>query len=345
MKAVLLIGGLATRLYPLSKQLAKPLLPVCDREVLHYQVEQLVRADVREIVLAAGHHAEQIAAFTEHYSGGVRFHLSLEDEPLGTAGAIAHAREYLGDEPAVVLNADVLCSLDMTKFIATHRRLGRMASICGYAMDDPSRYGLLEVEDQLVMGFREKPTGDPGRGPHYINTGAYVLEPEAIAAIPDGRSVSIERETFPKLIAEHGGLGFHSFSGFWADIGTFESYFAANFALLAQRFALGPTPLWGDRHDCAVFKDLVYLHKQARLGKQLDLYHRVIVMANAEVGDGCRLQNCLLMPGARVGASAQLEDCIVGPKGEVPEGAHAGQLAFIAGEEPVPFYPHATEAR
>lgn len=342
MKGLLLIGGLATRLYPLSRTLPKSLLPICDRELLHYQVSQLARAGIREVILAAGPQAAQLEAFTRQYSGGLAFHLSVEDEPLGTAGAIANAAGFIGDEPLVVLNADILSALDVGALIAAHRRLGRAATVVAYAVDDPSRYGLLAVQGEELRGFSEKPQGSPGRGSHFVNAGVYVLEPQVLAAIPRGCAVSIERETFPQLIALHGALGCYELCGFWADVGTFESYFAASFALLAQRFALGETALWGARDDCAVFKDLVYIHKTARLGAGANLYHRVIVMAGAALGDGCELRNCILMPHALVGGGARLTDCIIGPDARVEAEAQVQHAVVVAGEAPLPFYPEAS---
>jgi mannose-1-phosphate guanylyltransferase len=341
MKGLLLIGGIASRLYPLSRYVAKSLLPICDRELLHYQVAQLVRAGIGEIILAAGHHVEQIEAFTKQYSGGLSFLTCVEDEPLGTAGAIANAWDYIEDEPVVVLNADILSSLDIGAVLTWHKRSGRVATVVGFAVPDPSRYGLLKTEGERLLGFNEKPQGDPSPGPHFINAGVYVLEPEAVRTIPLGRSVSIERETFPRLIESHGGLGFFELQGFWADIGTFESYFAASFALLAQRYACGETALWGARDDCAVFKDLVYLNKSAVLGSGVDLYHRVIVMAGCAVGAGCWLRNTILMPGASIGEGAKLQDCIVGPGAGVGEGDQIEHAVIAQDEQPVSFFPEA----
>lgn len=332
---------MATRLYPLSRYIPKSLLPVCDRELLHYQVSQLARAGVSEIILAAGQQAEQIAAYTRNYSGGLAFHTSIEEQPLGTAGAIANAWELIDDEPVVVLNADILSSLDLGAVLEAHRGGGHCTTVVGFAVPDPSRFGLLKTQGELLLGFSEKPQGQPGLGPHYINAGVYVLEPEAVRAIPLGRSVSIERETFPLLIKQHGALGFFELQGFWADIGTFESYFAANFALLAMRYTVGDNPLWGERDDCSIFKDLVYIHHSARLGRGVDLYHRALVMAGCELGDGCRLQNTILMPGARLGEGVKLSDCILAPDAVIEPGEQIDHALIIPGEERVAFYPEA----
>jgi len=339
MKALLLIGGIATRLLPLSKYLPKSLLPVCDREILHYQITQLALAGVNEIVLAAGHLVEQLREFVQGYSGGLRFHFSVEPQPRGTAGAIAQARDLLDSERLVVLNADILSSVSIGDVLKLHEKQGRPATLVGYAVKDPSRYGLLKVSSDELLGFSEKPEGDFGPGPHYINAGIYVLEPQAYADIPAGQPVSIERQTFPKLLSEHGRLGHYAHDGLWIDVGTFESYFHANFALLARRYEGGADWLWGERIDCAVFKDLMYLNKTAKLGRDVDLFHRVILMRDIAIGEDCRLQNCLLMPGARIGSGCRLNDCLIGPRAKVADGSQLAHVVRVQGEDDIPFYP------
>jgi mannose-1-phosphate guanylyltransferase len=341
MIAVLLIGGLATRLLPLSRRLPKSLLPVCDRELLHYQITQLALAGVNRIVLAAGYQVEQLHEFVQGYSGGLEFSFSIEPEPRGTAGALAYAREQIGLEPAIVLNADILSNVDLKAVIKAHRQAGRLATLVGYKVADPSRYGLFQLDGASITGFIEKPPAHSASVASYINAGVYILEPEVIAGIPTGPPVSIEREVFPQLITEHGALNHFSHEEFWYDIGTFESYFKASFALLAARYTRGDFPLWGARADCAVFKDLIYLSKQASLAKGVDLFHRVIVMRDASIGEGCRLQNCILMPGAQVGADVALTDCIIGPGAIVEADQELSHSIIVAEEERAPFYPEA----
>jgi mannose-1-phosphate guanylyltransferase len=343
MKGLLLIGGQATRLYPLSKYIAKSLLPVCDRELLHYQVAALARAGVGQIVLAAGYLVEQITTFADSYKG-IELIVSEELGPRGTAGAIAQAAPLLEGDAVVVLNADILCDVSIADLLRSHEAGGRPATIMGKQVEDPSRYGLLRTRAEAISGFSEKPDGALGAGPFYINAGAYVLEPEVVASIPADRPVSIERETFPQLIAQHGELTLHRHDGLWYDVGTFESYFAASFGLLARRYALGEDALWGERDDCAIFKDLVYLHKDITLGQRVDFYHRAIVMRGATIGAGCRLENTIVMPGANVGPGSTLASTIVGPGYSIDEASQVENKVLVAGEDAVAFYPVNTEA-
>jgi mannose-1-phosphate guanylyltransferase len=343
MKALLLIGGQATRLSPLNKHLAKSLMPVCDREVLHYQISQLARAGISQIILAAGHLVDQLEEYLGSYSGGLEFAISTEPEPLGTAGAIAQAAELVGNEALVVLNADILSDVDISAVLNAHTAAGRPATLVGYAVDRPERYGLLQLAGDMITGFVEKPQGPLIDEKHFINAGIYVLEPEVVNAIPKGRPVSIERETFPELIASHGALTHYPHERLWEDIGTFESYFRANFALVASRYANGEDLLWAGREDFALFKDLVYISEGVTLGKNTDLYHRVILMRGSQTGRDSRLQNSILLPGAMLGDNCQVTDSIIGPGVSVPDGMKINKVVMVDGESNVAFYPQAQD--
>jgi mannose-1-phosphate guanylyltransferase len=344
MKALLLAGGLGTRLYPLTRALPQALLPVCDREVLHYQITQLAMAGISEIVLAAGAQLDLLSAFASHYGGGLSFLISEEPEPLGTAGAIAQARRLLDGEPVLVLQSDSLSSIKLADVIAAHEQGGRSATVVACAVQRPGHFQLLEVNGGTLTGIVEQPAVDLGPGPQYANTGVYVLEPAAYHSIASGVSASLARDILPRLLGEQGALTAYVHQGLWLELAALESYCAANFSLLARRYALGEDWLWGQRDDSAVFKDLVYINKSAQFGRHVDLYHRVIVMAGARLGDDCFLRNCLVMPQASIGEGCRLTDCIVGPGAEVESGSHLVSTAVFAGEAPAPFFPHAEDA-
>ena len=344
MKALLLIGGQATRLWPLSKTLAKSLLPICDRELLFYQIAQLAYAGIDEIILAAGTHVEQLQEYLSEFHGGIKFEFSIEPEPRGTAGAIAQARDLIGDSTVVVLNADILSDVRIADVLKRHFEGGLPATIVGFPVPDPARFGLLRVDEDQVRGFSEKPeSGVLGEGPHYINAGIYVLHPDVVRSIPTDRAVSIEREVFPRLISERGALTHYAHEGLWIDVGTFESYVRANFALVGRRYLFGEDQLWGQRDDCAVFKDFVYLHKTAQLGAGADFYHRVVVMRDSVIGAGARLRNTIVMPGGMVGEGCEIMDSIVGPGAQVVPQSILTNMLLVAGEDPVPFFPNADQ--
>jgi NDP-sugar pyrophosphorylase family protein len=227
--------------------------------------------------------------------------------------------------------------------IEQHNASNASASIAGYAVDDPARYGLLDVIGGWVTGFREKPDAVSPEDKYLINAGVYILGNRFYDNhLPEGKS-SIEREGFPAAIAGADPPHCYEHGGYWIDIGTFESYFEANFSLLNRYYMEGADWLWGERNDTAVFKDQIYLNKSCRLGKHVDLFHRVIMMSETRVGDRCRLQNTITMGNCCIGDNCRLENCIIGPSARVAAGSELANTVVVADEEDTPFYPGSHE--
>ena len=211
----------------------KPVAPVVERPFVAYILDNLARHGVPRAVFSTGYLAEAI----EHEIGdgsayGVSVGYCVEQEPLGTAGAIANCAPLLDDAPFLVFNGDVLSDVDLTAMMAAHSDKGGMGTIFLTPVDDPRHYGLVELrEDGSVASFLEKP--GEWEGEALINAGVYVLEPEALDMVPRGRLFSIERGVFPKL-AQSGSLYGYVDHGYWRDIGTPESYLEAHFDVLTR---------------------------------------------------------------------------------------------------------------
>ena len=211
--------------------------------MLDWVVERLAAAGVDEIVLSLGYlPAAFEAAYPDGRCGGTRLHYASEPEPLDTAGAIRFAAVAAGldraREPFVVVNGDVLTDADLGALLDVHRSRGAEATIALTPVDDPSRYGVVPIDAEgRVTAFIEKPPADEAPS-NWINAGTYVLEPSVLARIPDGRRVSIERETFPHLVAER-SLFARQDAAYWIDAGTPESYLQVQFDLLASRRGAG----------------------------------------------------------------------------------------------------------
>jgi mannose-1-phosphate guanylyltransferase len=218
--AVVLVGGEGTRLRPLTHTTPKSMLPIANRPFLEHQVAHLRAHGVDRIVLACGYRPDAIRA---HF--GAELEYVVEPEPLGTGGAIAYAARTLS-ETFVVANGDVLTDLDLAALVRFHRDRDARMTLALHPVDDPSRYGVVvTAADGAVTAFIEKPP--QGTAPAAtINAGTYVVEPDALDLIPEGRPVSVEYEVFPLLVGA--GLYAQSSDGYWRDIGTPASYLAAN---------------------------------------------------------------------------------------------------------------------
>ncbi len=225
-RALILCGGLGTRLRPAVAEVPKVLAPVAGRPFLDVLVGELRRAGLRRLVLLVGHLADQVE---RHVSGplaracpDVEIELSEEPAPLGTAGAVKHAARFV-DGTFLVVNGDTFLELDAAALLDAHRRAGALVTLAAVTVPDVSRYGALELaEDGALRAFAEK----TGAAAGLINAGAYAAEPRLLDAIPAGRAVSLEREVLPALLGRGERLHAHRQTGRFVDIGTPESWAA-----------------------------------------------------------------------------------------------------------------------
>jgi NDP-sugar pyrophosphorylase family protein len=255
MKAVVLVGGEGTRLRPLTFTTPKPLLPVANQVFLERQLSWLAAHGVDEVALSLGYLPDAFRArfpegrFVDGANREVRLVYAVEPVPLGTAGAVRFAAEHLGvGERIVVCNGDVLTGLDLGALVSFHDGRQAEATIHLARVDDPSAFGVVPTfADGEVKAFVEKPPR--GAAPtDWINAGTYVLEPSILERIPAGLCVSIERETFPRLLEQRGRLFAMPSDAYWIDIGTPDQYLQVHADLLAGR--LGPCPVPG-AHEAA----------------------------------------------------------------------------------------------
>lgn len=223
LNAVVLCGGLGTRLRSSIGDLPKPLASVDGHPFLHYVLSFLGSQGVRTVVLATGYRADAIA---DYCGDGARWNLDLlyarEETPLGTAGALRNAEPLLRSDPVLVLNADSMLWVDVASLVESHRSRHAQATIVVSSVPDRTRFGGVEADGTgAILTFGEKSVVGPG----LVNAGVYLLSRECILTIPVDRVVSLEREVFPHFIGR--GLFAHAVSGPFIDIGTPEAYSSA----------------------------------------------------------------------------------------------------------------------
>jgi mannose-1-phosphate guanylyltransferase len=350
-QAVVLVGGEGTRLRPITSRVPKPVVPLVGRPFVGYILENLARHGVARAVFSAGYLAH---ALEDAIGDGDRYGLSVryvvEDRPLGTAGAIWNVRGELTGGCLFAFNGDVLTDVDLTAMAAFHKAKGGLATILLARVDDPRRYGLVDVRaDGSVSQFLEKPGSEyavPARGA-LVNAGVYVLEPEVLDLIPPGRQLSIERGVFPGL-AEADQL--HAFVGdaYWRDIGTPDSYLQAHFDLLQRTLRTSVSADMGDSYlyvspdtdvapgsrvgplavvgrgcsiaDGAEIRESV-LQDGVAVGAR-SLVERSVIVSNALVGDDCHLVNAVVGDGCRIGSDNVIANgCCLYPGTELGDGS------------------------
>jgi mannose-1-phosphate guanylyltransferase len=311
------------------------MLPVVERPMIERVLEHLGSYGVDEAVLSLQYLPDAFKnAYPDDVAAGVRLVYATEPAPLDTAGAVRFAAECAGiDDTFVVVNGDVLTDLDLGALLAFHRSHGAEGTVRLFPVEDPSRFGVVTTdEDGQVRDFIEKPPADAAPS-NLINAGTYVFEPSFLDRVPLGARVSIERVTFPAMVAD-GRLYAMAEPSYWLDAGTPPAYLRANFDLLEGQRTGPPCPgatvdadgVWrteGARVDGVirgasfvgrdVFVDVDALVERSVLGAGSTVavgseVRNSVVMAGTIVEAGARVEGAILGAGARIGA-----ECEVGP--------------------------------
>lgn len=317
MKAVVLVGGFGTRLHPLTLTTPKQMLPVIDRPMLEHVVGGLARHGVDEVVLSLGYREDVFRdAYPDAVCAGVGLQYAVEPEPLDTAGAVRFAADAVGiDETFIVVNGDVFTDLDVAALWARHHETAAEGTVALTAVEDPSRFGVVPTdEDGRVLGFIEKPPRHEAPT-NWINAGTYVLEPSVLDRIEPGRRVSIERETFPAIVADLGLWAVRS-DAYWVDAGTPATYLQIQLDLLDGRR--------GEVVDG--------IAPSARIDPSAHIEHSV-VMAGARVDAAASVCDSIVSPGAVVSADADVEGSIIGPRAVVGRRAKVSAMTIIGDGE------------
>ncbi|TET91666.1 MAG: NDP-sugar synthase [Methanomassiliicoccales archaeon] len=326
MKAVILAGGMGTRLYPLTYTRPKTLIPLLNRPMARYTLDYFAgRSD--EVVFAACHMIDELRSFLETVETDAKVDIAVEETPLGTGGAVKNVEGML-DEPFLVLNGDIISSFRVDDFISFAEKKGGMGSIALFPSGHPEDYGVVELDDdQRIIRFVEKPAPDQVFS-NLVNAGMYYLQPEILDRIERGKKISMEAEVFPLLLDE--GLFGYTFEGYWTDVGKFSTYLEANRTLLQEegsRFEdgsdlneevqivhpicigprlsassgiLGPNVSIGK--DCAIGSariDNSVLLDKVKVGEDVTISNSVLG-EDVQIEDGCRLQDCVVADSERI---------------------------------------------
>ncbi len=336
MRAIVLVGGEGTRLRPLTFAAPKQMLPIVEQPMIVRVLAALAAHGIDEAVLSLGYRPDDfIAAFPDRKAAGIDITFVVEKTLLDTAGAIRYAaRQAAVDETFLVVNGDVLSDIDLTAQLAFHRLRGGEATIALTPVEDPSAFGVVPTdEDGRVTAFIEKPP--PETAPtNLINAGAYILEPSVVERIPDGRRVSIERETFPELVAD-GALYALASDAYWLDTGTPAKYVEACLDIVwgkrtgpaaTMRVPLDPKG-YRIAHDARCLGDVdedSYIGSGAVIDRDA-VVRGAVVEGGSHMRSDARAQDSVLLAGCVVGEETLIEDSIIGP------GARIGENCMLTG--------------
>jgi mannose-1-phosphate guanylyltransferase len=343
-KALILAGGFATRLRPLSCARPKTLFPIVNKPLLQWVFERLVHDGVDEAILA-------VNALTQFYIRQqkppkcglkVRFSIDPPKKPLGTGGPIKKAEKLIGhDEPFIVLNGDIFAEIDYKKLVETHKRNNAIVTMALCSVKDPYNFGVVELNGEMIKRFVEKPA--KGQEPsNLINAGAYVFSPEIFNYIPEGRAVSIEREVFPKIVEAKKMMGCR-IKGLWMDIGKPHEYLEANKTVLDSigNTLKKPKPVgFKINHPVAFDKGIAIgeksiigpyaiIGKNVKVGKNVTISNSVI-FPYVEIADGSIIEGTVVGEGVHIGKNARLErGCIVGDQSKIRDNVDLHEYSAV----------------
>jgi|Deesub1362A_J573_1020465.scaffolds.fasta_scaffold00254_24 mannose-1-phosphate guanylyltransferase len=310
LKAVILAGGFATRLRPLSCTRPKILFPILNKPLLQWTLERLTKHKITEAILAVNHTTEIMIRRQKIPNFGVHIKYSRDPlgTPLGTGGPIKKAEKLIGNnEPFLVLNGDIFADVNYTEIIKEHEEKDAVATIALYDVKNPSRYGVAVLtKNNRIKRFIEKPP--KGTAPtNLINAGVYVFNPKIFNYLPKGKAVSMEREIFPKL-ANKGELYGHVFNGLWSDIGKPEDFLKINKVLLAS--ISNKTKIKTIQEYKIV--EPIACDKEVTIGENSTIGPYTVIGRKAIIGKSTRIINSIIFPRATISDSVFIENAIIG---------------------------------
>jgi NDP-sugar pyrophosphorylase family protein len=347
MKAIILAGGFATRLRPISYVIPKLLFPVAGKPMIYWTLDLLRRSRVDEVILGVNYLAEELRKSVGDDYRGIRIKYSLERLPLGTAGPIKLASQMTQlTETFIVMNGDIITNINFHEMLRCHKFPSAEITDALHEVEDPAQFGVVELDKaSRIIRFVEKP--DKKDAPsHLINAGIYLIEPSVLKQIPSGRKVSLEREIFPGL-AERGKLRGFELSDYWFDIGNLSDYRKANFVLakkitgmsvrlgagsVAKNFKVMPPILIGKHttvgHETRLGPNVI-LGKNVLVGKRV-MMSNSIIFDDVQIGDGSVVTGAIIASNSTVGKGVRIErGTIISSNVSISDGVRVGKGAVI----------------
>ncbi|OYT70945.1 MAG: hypothetical protein CFK52_09520 [Chloracidobacterium sp. CP2_5A] len=338
MQTLILAGGKGTRLRPLTLHTPKPIVPIVNRPFIHYQLDLLrpLNADgAMGVLLSLSYQPRRIEEALAHEElGGIRLRSVVERQPLGTAGAMRNVRSQVTGT-LLVLNGDILTDIDLRPVLERHRARRAAATLVLVNVEDTRAYGVVELDDEgRIRGFYEKPESGVTSAKS-INAGIYLLEPDVLDLIPEGREYSFEYDLFPRLLTSGLPLYGEVTDAYWLDIGTPERYRQANADVLSGRLRRYPPesspPLTPDGSAVdagATLKSGVSVTRSV-IGANCYLENDVqvmdsVVLAGARIAEGARVSSSIIGRGAHVGSNSMLRNVVLGDKSVVTDFSRLG---------------------
>ena len=343
-KAVIMAGGEGTRLRPLSLGRPKPMTPLFGKPVMEHIINLLRGQGIREICVTLCYQPQVVMDyFGSGEQLGVQLTYFVEEKPLGTAGSVKNCAEYLGDEDFLVISGDCVCNLALSRAVEEHKKKGTKATLVLYRHETPLEYGLVVTgQDGMVERFVEK----PGWGQvvtDQINTGIYILSPEVLQTVPQGKPWDFGKDLFPAMLREGTAIGGCPLEGYWCDMGDCKAYLDCVCAALDGKAGLELSlprrkeNLWAAQPIPAgvTVEGPCWIGERVKIGQGAVIGPYAVLSAGSEVGAQAVVRRSVLLEEAFVGEQASLQEALlcrgaaVRKRGVLHPGTALGENALV----------------
>ena len=309
--AILLVGGMGSRLMPLTKSTPKPMLSVAGVPFTEHQIRKAADAGISEIVLATSYKSELFEPyFGDGNKFGIKIKYAVEKTALGTGGGIKNASYLLDNcDEIVIFNGDVLSGHSLENQLDFHRKNKAEVTLYLTEVKDARAYGCVELSaDKKVESFNEKMENPKS---NLINAGCYVFNPKVIEQIAADKVVSIERDTFPALLASGVKVVGYVDNSYWLDIGTPAALVKASSDLILGKISSSATP--SHSADCLIFDS-------ATIGSGSNINNGSVIESKVIVESNCQISGSIIGTGAKIGSNCQIVDSIIAPGAQIQAG-------------------------
>ncbi len=342
MQAIILAGGVGSRLLPLTADLPKPMIPLINKPLMEYSVELLKKHGINDIGITVRYLPQYIKA---HFSSGEKWNVNIlyfeEEKTLGTAGSVKLAEDKL-DDSFIVISGDALTNIDLTKILKYHNAINADVTIVLSKQATPLEYGVV-LTDQMgrVTSFCEKPQWESVIS-DTVNTGIYILKKDVLSKIPSNTEFDFSKDLFPILLKENYRIFGYTTEDYWSDLGTHQSYLSACKDILQGK-------VFDSKYENIIDENVTISEKVKLLppvyiGKNTIINGECTIGPNVVVGNNCIIENstvdnCLLwdkvivdglgLSQTIIGESTRLQQCIISKNSVIGSNVFIGKNAHI----------------
>lgn len=341
MKAVIIAGGLGTRLRPLTYNTPKCLVPVLNRPFIFYQIELLKKHGIQDIIINLHYQADLIqATLSEEEKIGVKFYYSLEESALGTGGAVKNAEEFFDDEPLIVLNGDILTDINLGEMVEFHKKNKSTATISAVSVEDPTHYGLIITdENKRIKKFLEKPNWESVTT-NRVNAGVYIIDPKVFKKLPKNTNISFEREIFPSLLMSGDPMYSYEMNCFWLDIGDSGKYMLGHRAILRGDIEVKiegtceKGNIWkGENAQIAAdarIRGPMIIGRGCNIKSKANVDEFSVLGNNVTINEGAAVKYAVIWDGVKIGKNSKIANCVIGKNSVIEDNVLIDGMIVLA---------------